>query len=222
MTTAAGKTVAAVEAELGGDATIESVRRGDAPVPLTAACLLHKGDEVAVSGLRAAVAAAAHVIGPELGDPTDVDFIVETRDVVLTHQPMHGATVAAVVKFLRTAACHGVYLAGITRIGPQPAAVAPLQSTPRRRVAAVRQTGGCGAGGALLGEAEIPSNVTDFVYLGGGLVIGILIGMVPVPIAGATLSLGQRRRVAVRSRLRVAALATADVWQIPGGCHANL
>ena len=42
----------------------------------------------------------------------------------------------------------------------------------------------------LLGEAEAPSNVTDFVYLGGGLVVGILIGMVSVPLAGVPLSLG--------------------------------
>jgi putative transport protein len=42
----------------------------------------------------------------------------------------------------------------------------------------------------LLGEAQVPINVTDFVYLGGGLGIGTLIGMVTVPFAGASLSLG--------------------------------
>jgi putative transport protein len=42
----------------------------------------------------------------------------------------------------------------------------------------------------LLGKAEAPSNVTDFVYLGGGLVVGILIGLISVPVAGVPLSLG--------------------------------
>jgi AspT/YidE/YbjL antiporter-like protein len=42
----------------------------------------------------------------------------------------------------------------------------------------------------LLGESEIPNNTTDFVYLGGGLVTGILIGLVTIPIAGVSLSLG--------------------------------
>src|SRR5580698_1498968 len=86
---AAGKTIGVVEAELGGDATIEDVQRGKAPVPVAGACLLDMGDEVAVSGLRTAVASAAQIIGPELDNPTDVKFIVETRDVVLTHRPMH-------------------------------------------------------------------------------------------------------------------------------------
>jgi uncharacterized transporter YbjL len=97
-----------VEAQLGDDTTIESVHRHNAVVPVTGACLLHKGDEVAVAGLRHAIAAASRIIGTELGDPTDVAFIIETRDVVLTHHPMHGASVAAVIGFLRTSACHGV------------------------------------------------------------------------------------------------------------------
>ncbi len=113
---AAGKTVAAVEAELDGNATIESVRRADEHIPVTRAFLLNKGDEVAVSGLRTALADASHVVGPELSDPTAVKFIVETRDVVLTHRPMHGSAMADIIKFLRTSDCHGVYLAGITRM----------------------------------------------------------------------------------------------------------
>jgi putative transport protein len=190
VATAAGKTVAAIESALDGDATVEGVRRGDAQIPVTEACLLDTGDEVAVSGLRAAVAKAAHVIGPELGDPTGVDFTIETRDAVLTHRPMHGATVSAVVKFLRTAACHGVYLAGIARTDRN---LPPLPRFKVRRGDVLRLFGkpaDVARAAQLLGEAEIPSNVTDFVYLGGGLVIGILLGMVPVPISGATLSLG--------------------------------
>ena len=42
----------------------------------------------------------------------------------------------------------------------------------------------------LLGEAEAPSNATDFVYLGAGLVVGVLIGALSVPVAGVSLSLG--------------------------------
>ena len=76
---AAGKTVSAVESEFGGGATIESVRRGADQLPVSGACVLDTGDEVAVSGLRTAIAAGSRVIGAELGDPADVNFIVETR-----------------------------------------------------------------------------------------------------------------------------------------------
>jgi putative transport protein len=187
---AAGKTIAVVEVELGGDATIEGVQRSKAPVPVTAACLLDTGDEVSVSGLRTALAGAAQIIGPELDNPSDVKFIVETRDVVLTRRPMHGSTVAAVIKFLRTSQCHGVYLAGITRMERD---LPAMPGVKVRRGDVLRLYGkpeDVARAAHLLGEAEIPSNVTDFVYLGGGLVIGILIGMITVPVAGASLSLG--------------------------------
>jgi AspT/YidE/YbjL antiporter-like protein len=42
----------------------------------------------------------------------------------------------------------------------------------------------------LLGTAEIPGPLTDFVYLGCGLIVRILIGMITIPVAGAALSLG--------------------------------
>ena len=187
---AAGKTVAAVEAELDGNATIESVRRADEHIPVTRAFLLNKGDEVAVSGLRTALADASHVVGPELSDPTAVKFIVETRDVVLTHRPMHGSAMADIIKFLRTSDCHGVYLAGITRMER----VLPLLPGSKVRLGDVLRLFGkpedVARAAGLLGEASAPDNVTDFVYLGGGLVIGIMIGMVTVPFAGASLSLG--------------------------------
>ena len=74
---------------------------------------------------------------------------------------------------------------------------------------------------ACSARPKFPSNMTDFVYLGGGLVIGILIGMVTVPLAGVPLSLGQRGRLAVGPRLRLAAFQAADVRQVPAGGVAD-
>ncbi len=187
---AAGKTVAALEVELGGAATVEAVRRGDAQIPVTGASRLDAGDELAVSGLRAALADAARIVGPELGDPKDVDFIVETRDVVFTSRTVPGADAESIVKFLHAADCRGVYLAGIVRMER---ALPSLAGSKVRRGDVLRLFGkpaDVARAARLLGEAEAPSNVTDFVYLGGGLVVGVLIGMISAPIAGVSLSLG--------------------------------
>lgn len=190
VTAAAGKTVAAVEAEMGGDATIESISRDDELMSTTGKFVLNREDKIALSGLRRALAAATHVIGTELGDPAAVKFIVESRDVVLTHRPMHGSAMADIVKFLRSSDCHGVYLVGITRmervLPPVPAATVRLGDVVRL----FGKPEDVARAGQLLGEAKVPDNTTDFVYLGGGLVLGILIGMVTVPLAGASLSLG--------------------------------
>ena len=190
VSAAAGKTVAAVELALGGNATVEAVRRHDADVKVTGDCLFETGDEVAVAGLRTALTEAVRVIGPEVGDPSKVTFTVETRDVVLTRWPDHRAAVAAITEFLRASAIHGVYLAGITRDDRK---LPALQDASVRRGDVLQLFGkpeDVARAAHLLGTAEIPGPATDFVYLGGGLIVGILLGMVTVPLAGAALSLG--------------------------------
>ena len=190
VSAAAGKTVAAVERALGGNATVEAVRRHDADVKVTGDCLFETGDEVAVAGLRAALTEAVRIIGPEVGDPSKVTFTVETRDVVLTRWPDHRAAVAAITEFLRASAIHGVYLAGITRDDRK---LPALQDASVRRGDVLQLFGkpeDVARAAHLLGTAEIPGPATDFVYLGGGLIVGILLGMITVPLAGAALSLG--------------------------------
>jgi hypothetical protein len=129
-----------------------------------------------------------------------VDFVKSTSNRLV-----------AVVRFLRAAACHGVFLAGITRTDRN---LAPLPRSKVHRGDVLRLIGkpvDVARAAQFLGEAEIPSNLTGFVYLGGGLVIGILIGMVPVPIAGATLSLGSADALLSGLVLSYAAACEASV-----------
>jgi len=190
VTVAADKTVASVESELGAGAIIELIRRHGKAGPTAQGCVLATGDEVAVSGLRTSLVDAGRIIGPEIGDPTDVDFIVETRDVVFTRSGMRRGSVSSITKLLHDSAVRGVYLAGIRRME---------QNLPASRDATVRhgdvlrlfgKPEDVARAARLLGKPEIPGIATDFIYLGGGLVIGILIGMLTVRVAGAPLSLG--------------------------------
>jgi putative transport protein len=187
---AAGKSVAAVELALGGNATIEELRRHDADIDVTGDCLLESGDEVAVAGLRTALAEAGRIIGPEVADPSAVSYVVETRDVVLTRWPEHRAPVASIVEFLRASAIHGVYLSGIIRDDRK---LPALEGATVRRGDVVQLFGkvdDVARATRLLGTAEPPGVLTDFVYLGGGMIAGILIGMVTIPVAGTAVSLG--------------------------------
>ena len=143
-----------------------------------------------MSGRRTSLVDAGRIIGSEIGDPTDVDFIVETRDVVFTRSGMRRAAVEVIRKLLRDSGARGVYLAGLRRME---------RSLPPSSDATVRQGDvlmlfgrpeDVARAARVLGKAEIPGIATDFIYLGGGLIAGILIGMVTVSVAGAPLSLG--------------------------------
>ena len=220
---AAGKTVEAVEAELGGGATIERVQRGDAQVPVSAACLLAAGDEVAVSGLRADAGRRGSRHRSRTRRP-EGRRLHRRNARRRTHAPARctGTDVGAIVKFLRAADCRGVYLAGIVRMERSAAVVAGLQS------AAAATCCGCSANrktwrGPRACSARPKPQATRRISStsAAGLVIGILIGVVTVPVAGVSLSLGQRGRLAVRSRLWLDALSPADVRQVPAGGVAN-
>ena len=221
VSAAAGKTVAAVELALGGNATVEAVRRHDADVKVTGDCLFETGDEVAVAGLRTALTEAARIIGPEVGDPSKVTFTVETRDVVLTRWPDHRAAVAAITEFLRASAIHGVYLAGITRDDRK---LPALQDASVRRGDVLQLFGkpeDVARAAHLLGTAEIPGPATDFVYLGGGLIVGILTRHDHGPAGGRRLVAGQRGRAAVGSGVRLDAGAATHLRRLPCGGHSG-
>lgn len=190
VTVAAGKTVAAVEAEHRGAVAIEEVRRGGATIPVSQDLMLLQGDEVALSGLRTALAGSTLSIGPELSDPTDLRFIVETRDVVFIRAVMRKPSVKGVLEFLRGSGCHGVFLAGITRMERE---VPPLIDSRLLRGDVLRLFGkpeDVSRAASLLGTAQAPSNVTDFVYLGVGLLVGVLVGMITLPMGTVSVSLG--------------------------------
>jgi putative transport protein len=190
VSVAAGKTVANVEDEIGGNVTIEFIRRGGVEIPAPQACILSGNDQVGVTGLRAGLANAARSIGPELGDPSDVDYIVETRDVVYTYAGLPRAPASAIAKLLRTSGCSGVYLSGLRRMERN----LPLMPDSIVRHGDVLRVFGrpenVARAARILGFSEAPGNTTDFVYLGGGLLIGVLVGLVTIPIAGVQLSLG--------------------------------
>ncbi len=187
---AAGQSIAAIESALAGNVTVEGLRRDNADIKITGDCLLRMGDELAVAGLRSALVDAAKIIGPEAGDPSAVKFIIETRDIVLTRWPEHRAPATSIIQFLRAATVNGVYLSAVTRDDRK---LPVLDRAMVRRGDVVELFGkpeDVARAAHLLGNAEVPDVLTDFVYLGGGLIVGILIGLLTIPVAGVPLSLG--------------------------------
>ena len=190
VSTAHGQTVLSLEAALGGDATIEGVRRHGADIGVTDDLILQMADEVSLVGRRSPISEAVHLIGDEIADPSGLSFTVETRNIVLTLWPPDPAPIADIAALLHTAGVRGVYVAGTVR-DERNYPVIPGAFVRRGDV--VRMFGkpdDVARAATVLGVASSPSPVTDFVYLGAGLIVGILIGMVTVPIMGAAVSLG--------------------------------
>lgn len=187
---AAGRTVDQVESELGDRAAVELVRRGGRKVDVTGDLTLQRDDTVLVVGLRDELLAAARVIGPERAEQDGMDLTVESRDVWMTNGAVSGKTVEQVREGATPERARGVYVGGITR-GVQ--TLPALPGTVIRTGDVVTLTGAprdLDRATSALGRIVPRTDVTDFVYLGLGVTVGILVGRLAIHLGGVPVSLG--------------------------------
>ncbi|WP_233833097.1 aspartate-alanine antiporter [Paraburkholderia sp. ZP32-5] len=185
----AGKTVKAVESLHEDMLTVERIKRDGHAIEPTPDFTLRDGDVVLVVGRREAVVAFG-ANGNEVADAEDISVVMQTREAVFTRKGMNHTTIAAARQMIDRDMRHGVYLQAVSRAG-QPLPVLPdtelqhgdvitFYGSPKDTKRAVDTAG-----------YELPySNKTDFIYMGVGLVIGLLIGLIVVNVGGVPLTLG--------------------------------
>ncbi|WP_144110177.1 aspartate-alanine antiporter [Paraburkholderia sp. BCC1886] len=187
---AAGRTVSELEMSQNDTITIERIRRhgkAEEPVP---DFVLEKDDVVMVVGRRGGVVDIAPLIGVEVADTDGVSLVMQTREGVFTRKGMNHMTIAEVRQSVDRNMRHGVFLESARRAG-QPLPILPetklehgdvvsFYGSPKDTKRAVDAAG-----------YELPYSIkTDFIYMGVGIVIGLLIGLIVVNVAGIPLTLG--------------------------------
>jgi putative transport protein len=190
VATGAGRKVAEIELSQNDLVTIERIRRHGKALEPAADVVLEKGDVVLVVGRREGVVGLSSMIGNELAETGDVSVVMQTRQGVFTRKGMNHTTIAAVRQNVDRDLRHGVYIEGATRAG-QPLPILPetklehgdvitFYGSPKDTKRAVDAAG-----------YELPyTNKTDFIYMGVGLVLGLLIGLIVINVAGIPLTLG--------------------------------
>ncbi|CAG4896840.1 aspartate-alanine antiporter [Paraburkholderia gardini] len=187
---AAGRQVAELELSQNDTITIERIRRAGKTLEPRPDIVLLKDDIVLIAGRRDGMVGVAALIGPETGDTDGISLVMQTRQGVFTRKGMNHTTIAAVRTTVDRDMRHGVFIESATRAG-QPLPVLPetklehgdvitFYGSPKDTKRAVDEAG-----------YELPySNKTDFIYMGVGLVLGLLIGLIVVRMGGIPLTLG--------------------------------
>jgi putative transport protein len=153
------------------------------PEPAT---VIHQGDVVAVLTRTEVHTARGAEIGPEVDDRALVDFPAENLDVVITNKSLAGKTLRELgaCEFAR-----GVFLRKLQRAGE------PMPFHPETRVDRGDVMSILGAkrdverAAQELGYAERPTNATDMIFVGTGIVLGGLVGLLTITIAGLPITL---------------------------------
>ena len=153
------------------------------PGPTT---VILQDDVVAVATRQDVHVERGSAIGPEVDDKELLDFPVEALDVVITNKSVSGKTLAelAASEFAR-----GVFLRKLMRAG-QEMPFTPSTAVDRGDVLTlVGAKRYIGRAAEALGYADRPTNMTDMVFVGAGIVLGGLIGALTVRLGGIPLSL---------------------------------
>ena len=187
---AAGLSIGVLEQRYGSNLTVEQVDRNGASVAIAPGVLLAADDLVLVAGRREALVAAAAAIGTEVADARFGALPVERVDVVLTRREVHGQSVAQLREQAGPEQGRGVYIAAVTRLETRIPALPGTELNRGDVLTLVGAKADVARGARQLGYVLPPTQKTDFVYLGLGVLAGMAIGHLGGRIGGVSVALG--------------------------------
>jgi aspartate-alanine antiporter len=187
---AAGLSIGVLEQRYGSNLTVEQVDRNGASVAIAPGVLLAADDLVLVAGRREALVAAAAAIGTEVADARFGALPVERVDVVLTRREVHGQSVAQLREQAGPEQGRGVYIAAVTRLETRIPALPGTELNRGDVLTLVGAKADVARGARQLGYVLPPTQKTDFVYLGLGVLAGMTIGHLGGRIGGVSVALG--------------------------------
>ena len=172
------------------DVKVEQAAYLEKRIAVTVDLPLKAGYRLALQGSLGQVFQAGVFVGRETANLSALGFIQEERDVVVTRKELHGKTLIQARDILSLRHRFGVQVTRLYRLDQE------IEMYPQTKL----QTGDVAH---LIGAAEdveeaakeigyslVPSKVVDYVYLGLGVLVGILVGMISLPVAGMPVGLG--------------------------------
>ena len=185
----AGKSAIEVDRLL-DDAAIEAVLRDGKTIPFDDATVVGVGDVVAVSGKMPGLQRLTETIGTEVPAPADFDLVEENRDVVLTNRFLNRKTVAEIHAETNIETRHGVFIVSASRMGRDLEVSPLLRLHTGDELRLVGRTADLDRVQSGLGYKISMAPVTDFIFFGLGLTIGVLLGLIEFKIAGIPVTIG--------------------------------
>jgi putative transport protein len=158
------------------------IKRGDAVELVTPDAVLAEGDVLVGVGSETALRKAELLVGPTVGDALD-RFSPELghRDLLVINRQVAGETVAALGARLG----HPMVVSRIRRGGG--VQITPLPDTTLEvgdQIRVVAHRADLDAVTKLVGDPLKDISEADFLSFSLGLVLGVLVGMIPIPLGG--------------------------------------
>lgn len=184
-----GKTVRELEDYLetqGRRLFVEKVRSNQDLKEVKPGLKLRKGDEVVLSGRREFVIGEENWIGEEVNDVELLDFPAETLPVLVVRKEYVGQKVG---QLRQNPLLHGVSIKRIRRAGVNIPVLANNTIDAGDLLELVGMKMDVNRAAAKLGYADRPTNQTDLIFVGLGILLGGIVGSLAIHLGGVPISL---------------------------------
>jgi len=181
-----GRTVSEIEGSIpGARFFLERVRHDGALSDATPERVIHDGDTVAIVARRELLLEKLTGLGTEVNDRELLDFPTEQLDVVVTRRDVAGRTLGDLAREIG----RGIVLRRLLRAGQE----VPYDGNTVLEGGDVLQIEGRRVDtervARVLGYADRPTAATDMVFVGIGIFLGGLVGLIAVPVFGISISM---------------------------------
>ena len=165
---------------------VERVRQRGVVKEVKPDMLLQPEDEIVLSGRREFVIGEEDWIGPEVIDAQLLDFPAETLPVMVTHRTFAGEKVSTIQaqKFM-----HGVSIRSIKRAGINVPVLARTVVDAGDILELTGMKHEVETAAKQMGYVDRPTNQTDMIFVGLGILVGGLIGALTMHLGGVPISL---------------------------------
>ena len=169
---------------------IQRIRREGAIIEPEPQTVIRQGDVIAVMARPEVLVERSSVVGPEIDDKGLLDFPIEVLDVVMTNKSLVDKTLDKLSKSepWRTH-FRGVFLRKLTRAGQEMPITRTTQVERGDVLSLVGAKGDVDRAVAVLGYADWPTSATDMIFVGTGIFVGGLVGLLTVTVAGLPITL---------------------------------
>jgi putative transport protein len=151
---------------------------------------LQTGYRLALQGEHGQVLQAGQFVGRETANVSALGFINEERDVVVTNKALRGKTLAEAREIFDLEGRYGVQVPRMLRLDQEITMYPQTEILMGDVVQLVGEAGDVAHAADEIGYTQVASSFVDHVYLGCGMMVGILMGLVTVPVAGVPIGLG--------------------------------
>jgi putative transport protein len=186
---AAGKAALAIDQEL-SDASVEAIYREGRTLDLADTTVIQIGDQVAITGDVSVMAKARSLFGQEISAANGLVLVQESREIILTNRALNNREVGEIRAHATVETRHGVFLTSVKRMGID---LPVLDKLTLRRGDELHFTGSpvdLNRVQAKIGYKITAAAVTDFIFFGIGMLLGMLVGLIQFRVWGIPISIG--------------------------------